>query len=377
MEILLKGDFMVKTKISSLEAIMLILTLVISHSILSLPNEILTKYNSASLLNLLYLGIIATLISLLIVNLFKHFPGLDIVDISNVLGGTWLRNAIGITFIIYFILTSSVLLRDFCESIKIIYYPTTNITFIVAFVVIAVCIANSLNFNATIKTNRIILPLALISIVFLFITNINNFRPQRIFPILGSGFFNTFILGLSNIASFGGIAYLYFLPPLLKNPTDFKKIAVTSIITTTVYLIFTVATLLFIFSFFLNVNEISPLYNATRYIEFGSFFQRLESIFLLIWILVFTCYLSISLKMSTYIFQKLTNLNDSKTLVPILGLLTFGIAIIPNNLAISQFFENNIYPNLMIGIVLFLSLGILILANFYKKRSNTQKSSAS
>ena len=377
MEILLKGDFMVKTKISSLEAIMLILTLVISHSILSLPNEILTKYNSASLLNLLYLGIIATLISLLIVNLFKHFPGLDIVDISNVLGGTWLRNAIGITFIIYFILTSSVLLRDFCESIKIIYYPITNITFIVAFVVIAVCIANSLNFNATIKTNRIILPLALISIVFLFITNINNFRPQRIFPILGSGFFNTFILGLSNIASFGGIAYLYFLPPLLKNPTDFKKIAVTSMITTTVYLIFTVATLLFIFSFFLNISEISPLYNATRYIEFGSFFQRLESVFLLIWILVFTCYLSISLKMATYIFQKLTNLNDSKTLVPILGLLTFGIAIIPNNLAISQFFENNIYPSLMIGIVLFLSLGILILANFYKKRSNTQKSSAS
>ncbi len=377
MEILLKGDFMVKTKISSLEAIMLILTLVISHSILSLPNEILTKYNSASLLNLLYLGIIATLISLLIVNLFKHFPGLDIVDISNVLGGTWLRNAIGITFIIYFILTSSVLLRDFCESIKIIYYPITNITFIVAFVVIAVCIANSLNFNATIKTNRIILPLALISIVFLFITNINNFRPQRIFPILGSGFFNTFILGLSNIASFGGIAYLYFLPPLLKNPTDFKKIAVTSMITTTVYLIFTVATLLFIFSFFLNISEISPLYNATRYIEFGSFFQRLESVFLLIWILVFTCYLSISLKMATYIFQKLTNLNDSKTLVPILGLLTFGIAIIPNNLAISQFFENNIYPSLMIGIVLFLSLGILILANFYKKHSNTQKSSTS
>ena len=81
--------------------------------------------------------------------------------------------------------------------------------------------------------------------------------------------------------------------------------------------------------------------------------------------------------MATYIFQKLTNLNDSKTLVPILGLLTFGIAIIPNNLAISQFFENNIYPSLMIGIVLFLSLGILVLANFYKKCSNTKKSSTS
>ena len=94
-------------------------------------------------------------------------------------------------------------------------------------------------------------------------------------------------------------------------------------ITTTVYLIFTVATLLFIFSFFLNISEISPLYNATRYIEFGSFFQRLESVFLLIWILVFTCYLSISLKMATYIFQKLTNLNDSKNTCANIRIINF------------------------------------------------------
>lgn len=361
---------MTKTKIGSLEAIMLVLTVVVSHSFLSLPNEILSNYTSASLINLVYIGILAVLLILLIAKLFNKFPGMDIIDISESVGGKVFKNFIGIIFIVYFLLNSGFMLRNFCESIKIIYYPMTNITFLIALFVIAICIANSLNFNATIKANKIILPFALVSIVFIFITNINHFVPQRIFPILGNGFYKTFLVGLSNLASFGGIVYLYFLPPLLKNPADFKKVSVISTIITAIYLIFTVATLLFIFTFFTKVHQISPLYNAARYIEFGSFFQRLESIFLLIWIMVFTCYLSIALKFSTHIFQKITALNDAKTLIPVLGLLLFAIALLPNNLAISQYFEASVYPYLMIGVAIFLSLSILIFANITKKASS-------
>ena len=227
--------------------------------------------------------------------------------------------------------------------------------------------------NATIKANKIILPFALISIIFIFITNMSNFVPQRIFPILGNGFFKTFLLGLSNIASFDGIVFLYFLPPLLKNPADFKKISIISTIITSIYLIFTIATLLLVFSLFTKIHQISPLYNASRYIEFGTFFQRLESIFLLIWIMVFASYLSITLKFSTYIFQKITLLTDTKILIPVLGLLLFGIALLPNNLAISQYYEAHIYPILMLGISIFLSLSILIFANIFKKGVNFKK----
>ena len=55
-------------------------------------------------------------------------------------------------------------------------------------------------------------------------------------------------------------------------------------------------------------NELMPLYSAVRYIEFGTFFQRLDSIFLLIWILSFFCYLGIMFTICTNIFKKTTNL---------------------------------------------------------------------
>lgn len=361
---------MSKPQIGTLEAIMIILSVVVTHTILTLPSDILKSMHSASILNLIYVSIIAIIITYVIFRLFKKFPGLDIIDISEFVGGRVLKNIIGTIFITYFLITSSMLLRNFCESIKIIYYPMTNIFFILAFFVIAVCLANRLEFSATLKTNMIILPLVLISIIFLFFSNINIFTPERIFPILGDGLYNTFILGLGNVYSFGGIAFIYLLPPLLKEPDKFKKISLISIGVTSLYLLLTIATLLFMFSFFVTTNEITPLYNATRYIEFGNFFQRLESVFLLIWILAFACYLSIVSKFSMGIFKKLTQIETKKPLIDIFGLLILAISLIPKNYAISQSFESNIYPILVICIVFFIGLSLLILANLKKRKES-------
>lgn len=361
---------MSKSKIGTVEAIMLILTIIVTHTILSMPRELLVSTKSATIINLIFVSIIAIFISYLIYRLLKNFPGSDIIDISELLGGKTFKTIVGIIFISYFLISSGILLRNFCESLKIIYYPMTNIIFIILLFVVAVCAANRLDFNASLKTNLVIIPFVLLSMIFLFFANMNKFVPERIFPILGEGFFNTFIIGIGNISSFGGIAYLYFLPPLLKEPEKMKKIALISIGISAIYLILCVSTLLFMFSFFINTNEITPLYNATRYIEFGSFFQRLESLFLLIWILAFACYLSIVIKFSMHIFKKITNIETKKPLIDIFGLLIIGIALIPKNFAISNKFETQIYPYLVLGIVLFLSLSILILANILKRRAH-------
>ena len=92
--------------------------------------------------------------------------------------------------------------------------------------------------------------------------------------------------------------------------------------------------------------------------------------FLLIWILIFACYISIVCKFSVNILKKLTNISDTKPLINIFCLLIFTIALIPKNLAVTQFFESSIYKYLVLIIVLLLGIGILIFANIikYKQR---------
>ena len=155
---------------------------------------------------------------------------------------------------------------------------------------------------------------------------------------------------------------------MLKKPEDFKKISVISVIFTGVFIFLCVATLLLMFSFFATTDEIIPLFSAARHIEFSSFFQRFESIFLLIWIISFCCYLSIACKFSGHLFSKMFNLSDINSILNIFAILIFGVSLIPNNYAVSNLFETYIYKYLRIIISFILGMTILILANLKKKK---------
>lgn len=359
---------MSNSKINTFSAIMLTLSIVISYITSSLPRTLVSETKSATLLNILYNTIIVLFIILLVCKLFKKFPGLDILDISKFLGGNVFKNIVGGLFIAYFIISSSIMLRNFCKGLVVVYYPLTSYVFLILMFIIAIALTNRLGFNATLNTSSIIFPLVLISIILLFCGNLDNFSFRRIFPILGDGFYNTFVLGLRNIGAFGGICYLYFLPPMLKEPEKFKKIAVISVICAGLFILLCVATLIFMFSFFITTDEIMPLFSAARHIEFGSFFQRFESLFLLIWIISFCCYLSITCKFSAHIFNKMFNLSDMKPILNIFTILIFAVALFPKNYAVSSFFETNVYRYLQIAVGFILGITILILANLKKKK---------
>lgn len=359
---------MSKTKIGTIEAILLILTVIIAHSILSLPRDLIIRTKSSTILNIIYITIICLLISLLISKLFKKFGNLDIIDVSDYLGGKIFKTIVGSIFISYFIISSSILLRNFCEAIGLVYFQMTPIIFIVLLFVIGSCISNRLGFNTSFRVNLIIIPIALISILIIFIANFKNFDIQKIFPILGGGFNNTFLTGLLNLSSFEGILYLYFIPPYLKEPQKYKKISIISTVLTGIYLILCVSILLFIFPSFFTTNEIMPLYSAARYISFGNFLQRLESIFMMVWILAFTSYITIACKFALKIFQKITNIKSSKELINIFGVLILSVAMFPKNLAISTFFETKLYSYISILIIFIFAITILILANLKMKR---------
>lgn len=356
------------TKIGTAEAIMLILCIIIIHTVLSLPRVILSSVKSAAILNIVYVTIIALLFVYLIYKLFKKFPGMDILDVSEVLGGKFLKKVFGIIFITYFVVSSSIFLRNFCECLKIVYYPDTNIIFVILFFIIAVCATNHLEFNATLKANLLIIPIVLFSIIFLFCANLKNFTPQRVFPLLGDGFFSTFVTGIGNLFSFSGIVFLYFLPPLLKEPSKFKNISISSIIISSVYLILAVSIILFMFNFFLTTDEILPLYSAATFIEFGTFFERLESLFLLIWMLAFACYLSIVSKFSIHIFKKISNVKNIKPIIYPICLCMIGVALIPKNYAISKFYETDIFPYFALGLVFVTCFFVLLFANLKKRK---------
>lgn len=359
---------MSKSKIGTFEAIMLISSIVAPYTVISLPWILIEETKSSVILNIIFVTILTLLFIVLICKLFSKFPGFDILDVSNFLGGKSFKNIIGILFIFYFLLSSSILLRNFAEGLKTVFYPMTNIVFIILLFVISIGFVNSFGFSSTLNVTTIIFPIVLVSVLLLFFGNFKNFSTIKLFPVLGNSFYDTFVLGLSNIGTFGGIAYIYFLQPLLKQPEKFKKISIISISVSGLFILLCIITLLFMFSFSNNIEPILPLFTACKYIEFGSFFQRFESLFLLIWIIAFCCYLSIACKFASLVFKKLFNINNINKLTCIFALLIFSISLLPKNYAVSFFLETNIYRYLRITILFALCFFILLFANLKKKK---------
>lgn len=351
------------TKIKTFEAICLLTIVIVSHSILNIPQTLLNLCGPSSLLNIIYITILAILIFLLIVKLFKKFPNSDIIDIAEFLGGKWLKIIFGILIVGYITFSASVLLRNAIEALRIIYYLKASSSFIILFFLITPILANLFGENVITRCNVIITPIMVILLLIAFLAVSPLFTFQRIFPILGYGFKETFLLGTENLFAFNGLLLLMLVLPSLANKDNFKKIGLISISIIGILLFLFIGTLLLAFPFVLSVETIEPIYLLVVNTQFSEFLQRPEALFVLIFILFFMSYLNIVVLYGVKILKKITKISKPKTFALPLSTLIFILTFIPVGMTEVRFLENTVYKYLTLSITFVICIFILILAN--------------
>ena len=360
-------------KIGNKEAVCFIVIAVLNGLVLNTNKIIIKNCGSSSLINSIFVCIIALIIVFLMCKLVKKFPSSDILDISKYLGGKFLQFIVGILYIGYFGFITAILLRKMSDCLQIIFYPMTDLIFIVLLFTIAAGIASRLGKAGVFKSSLIIFPVIAVILILVFLGNAKNFDLYNIYPILGNGIDSTFISGATNLVAFMGSSYLYFLPTYLSNPEKFKKISVISMIIASLFFILITATVLFMYSTTLSNSELFPLYIAVRYIEFGTFIQRMDSTFLLISTLAFISYLSINTTICTNILKKIANLSDNKPIIYPYLLCIFSVAVLIRNNPNLEFLENFVFKILFFAIPICISFSILVLANIKKLLQFTVK----
>lgn len=356
-------------KINDIEAIFLVIIVMLTHIVLNLPNSIITSVGSASVLNTLYVSILGIVFFLIICKLFKPFENQDIIDVSNYLGGQGLKIFTTILYSIYLIFVSSILILNFSQTLQLIYFPNSKTWAIILIFILVSVFANKLGFKNVVKANTLIIPIILITVVVIFCASLTKLEPERMTPMIGYGVNETFILGATNIFSFGGLIYLFLIRPNLKNSKNYKKIGIISILISASYLLLSVASLLLQFPFISNGKEVLSTYLSSRTIEFGKFFQRSDAIFIFIWILAFLAYLSVIIAYIVKINKKSLNIENPSMIIYLTAIIIFVIALIPKSVTQIRFLETVVYKYAALIIVFFYNFIILLLANLKKRRS--------
>ena len=356
-------------KINKKEAISLTVSCSLGITVLVSSQIIASHCLSSSLINTGYISLIAMGLSYIVCALYKKFVGISFLDITEFLGGKILKFIVGMAFLLYFIFTASIVLCKAVNCLQIVYYPMTHPNYTVLLFVITSIIACNLKNNGFLRATFIILPVVIVAIFFIFAGNLKNFNYENIFPIMGNGWNVTFLEGTTNLFTFGGIAYIFFLPQNLKRSDKLLSISLISTAISSVLLTFITATIILMFNKNVTSGQLFPLYIAVRYIEFGTFFQRLDSAFLLIMNIAICSFLGIYANLCVGIIKEIANVSDTKPLSYPFGLLLYACTMLIDSKFELEFMQNEFFK-IFFFIIVALGLLILILANSKKMLLN-------
>jgi len=358
------------SKLSSLEGMALVILCILNNIIINYPQDITQGCGPSALLNVIYISVLVFIFFILVVNLFKNFTNSDILDISEFLGGKVLKTILGVLFIFIFIYISSLNLRLFTDGLKLTSFNNVpTILLLLSFLFVAL-ITNRFGNKPVLNTALIITPIILITFIITFFTASSKFTLQRVFPLLGYGTNNIFLVGSSNLFAFSGLAYIFFLMPMLNKKENFKKVTYTSVAISTVFLFCSTALLLLTIPNATSRNELSPIFLITISTNFGNYFQNPEWGFIFIWILALMSYISISVLIISNIAKKILNIENKKNIVLLIAGFIFIFALFPKNLSDLNFWKNTIYRPISLIIVFLIPIIVLILANIKHKKIN-------
>lgn len=356
---------MTLTKLTSYEAICLIIILFLNTIILELPNSFIKLCNSGAILNVIFISILAFIFFFLSYMLLKNMNNTDLLTASEFLGGTKLKYIIGISYIIYITLYTSIILRDFSETLHITFLYYLPLYFIILILLIPATISGiqkRLAFNPTI----FIVPFIIFSLIIVFFNIFFNLKISKLFPILGYNLTSELITGSSNIFAFSGLGYIFFILPYLdQSDLNQGKTLKISFIIISLLLLFSILALILGLPFVRYMTELSPVYLLTRSGEVGEFVESPEVLFLFIWILSLICLLSVTIFSLRYLLNKTFNLPNTIELVPLISNVIFLISIIPNSISQIKFIENTIMKYFSL-ILIFIVSGLIIFLSHNK-----------
>lgn len=171
-----------------------------------------------------------------------------------------------------------------------------------------------------------------------------------------------------NIFAFSSGIILTLITPLIEDCKCIKKIGIISLIIYGIYLLLGVIALLFLIPSSTEINNTLSIYILARKVSFGDFIQRIDAMFILIWIMSIFSYLAIVLHFVLVAFKKITSIKHESSMVYCFSAFLFIIALLPRNISDTTYFETNFYKYASIILVFFVGSVILFWGYIKKKR---------
>lgn len=340
---------------------MLLFIVIMSTANLFVPGMLAEKVKQSAWISAM-LGSLAGFICLwLVCKLGKRFPQQTLPQYSVIILGKPLGKIIGGAYVLFFLLINVLVIREFSDMLCITLMPETpGYIFVILFVLIG-AYAAAKGIEVIARMTQFILPIFLVTILYMMIFTWTDVDLGKLFPLLEGGISPVIKSSVIPAAWYGEIVILVILLPMVNKPEEVMRKGIAILSAVTVSLTAEIVVCLGVFGPTFSGALLFPFWYLIESVEFGSYLQRMESFFIFIWLTGIVIKVAVFFYIGCYTTAQVLNLKNYRLVlfaaipVHILG----AVFLFSNTSALWDFLEQ-LWPP--IASVFELGLPCLLLA---------------
>jgi spore germination protein KB len=349
-----------KGKISTRQLTILVMFLTIGDSILVIPPSTTYYARQNAWLSAL-IGMTVGLIALYMYSKFAQlYPKLTLIQAIQKACGKWIGTILSLLTLMYFLIVTVGSMRELGEFVTSEILLRTPIPAILILFMVIVIMATRLGIEVIGRATEIFTPMIIILFLILTVAIIPQMEPVRLLPILEDGI-KPVLRGSISITAYTflePVVFLMFLP-YVNQQQKITKGLLWGCFLGGIIIFLTVAVSILVLGPDLTTRDIYPSYNIARRISVGGFFERVEAMIALLWML--TLFIEVTLYFYAFVLglAQLLKLKEYRVLTLPTGfiLVTLAPLIAPNYTYYNMIFDNYwVYYIITFGVFLPLAL---------------------
>ena len=342
------------------ESVCLMLIAICTKIFMNMPRIAAEEAGTAGWILTFYVSLISVGLLAIIFLFHRNFEGKDVIDIAQGAFGNIGRVVTGIVLVLYLVVITSVVLRGFSENIKIISLNLSPLSFVMIFFAVCMAIGAYMGIEAVVRVAAITVPVIIAGYILIVVGVLQYAEVSKITPWLGSGPQKIFVEGLRKTSFFSEGLLIILLAPFLKTNKNLRSVGYLGFGLSALFMTLSALIYLLIYQYPAANENFLPMYQLARIIYYGRFFERIESLFMIIWGITAFIYLATSMFFTVYIFQKTFALKHYRPMVIPFTILVLAVAIIPQSVMTVIKIESEYIMNY--SFILTFVFGIIILA---------------
>lgn len=328
------------------EGIGLVFSITFPLVFLSTPANLAEAAGPASWATPLLGGVGAGVLLWLQQSLIKRYGG-DLLSISEHLLGTLGTYAVSFFYLFSLYASACLWTRQFAENTLLTALPNVEFSKIVFFYGLSAMLLVYLGIEACSRASYLILPFAIGGLLLVFAGLTPVLRPLYLFPLLGNGLSSVISPTLFLIGSHAPVVLLIILAPAFQNPQTIQAVMLFGIGGSSIIRALINAVYIAVFSAAIGLEKTLPFYEMTRLIYINRYVQRLEALFILLWVMLGVLGIAACLYATLYLLTRLFKLPTQKPLLFPVGLIMIVIASLPPDAGVVSSFEQTLFGTIL------------------------------